>query len=62
MTYGGFCRGFYDGYTVGLNSEQLYMICYYIWSVFFDRPIVFYEAWLDFADILVHKTKLVGYI
>ena len=23
MTYGGFCRGFYDGYTVGLNSEQL---------------------------------------
>ena len=55
MTYGGFCRGFYDGYTVDLNSEQLYMIC-------FDKPLVFYEAWFDFAAILVHKTKLVGYI
>ena len=52
MTYGGFCRGFYDGYTVDLNSEQLYMIC-------FDKPLVFYEAWFDFAAILVHKTKLV---
>ena len=52
MTYGGFCRGFYNGYTVDLNSEQLYMIC-------FDKPLVFYEAWFDFAAILVHKTKLV---
>ena len=62
MTYGGFCRGFYDGYTVDLNSEQLYMICF-LWQascflrslltsfkVWVCRQRVFYEAWLALND------------